>query len=100
MKTDRTDTETDSQGMADRILNDAEQVFSKAMVRHLKSTGLDIIEDRREGPYLVDLQGRRYLDCFSSAATYNLGRRNQEIVDELQKAIHETDQGNFLIDQV
>jgi putrescine aminotransferase len=97
MKTDRTETETDSQDMAHRILNDAEQVFSRAMVQHLKSTGLDVIEDRREGPYLVDVQGRRYLDCFSSAATYNLGRRNQEIVDELQKAIRETDQGNFLI---
>lgn len=97
MKTNRTETETESQETADRILNDAEQVFSKAMVRHLKSTGFDIIEERREGPNLVDLQGRRYLDCFSSAATYNLGRRNQEIVDELLKAIRETDQGNFLV---
>ncbi|MFY9398813.1 MAG: aspartate aminotransferase family protein [Desulfomonilia bacterium] len=75
----------------------AEEVFSKAYVDELKGRGHGFLESGRDGPYVYDEQGKRYLDCFTSAGTYNLGRRNPAIVARLKKAIPETDQGNFVM---
>ena len=75
----------------------AGQVFSKAYVNEIRGRGHDFLESGREGSYVCDEQGKRYLDCFTSAGTYNLGRRNPAIVARLKKAILETDQGNFVM---
>jgi putrescine aminotransferase len=55
------------------------------------------IEEARNGAYVSDAHGAKYIDCYSSASTYNLGRRNDRLVSRLKKAIHETDQGNFVM---
>ena len=34
------------------------------------------IEEARNGAYVTDANGAKYIDCYSSASTYNLGRRN------------------------
>ncbi len=54
-----------------------------------------IIEETRNGVYLTDSHGKKYIDCYSSASTYNLGRRNEWLISSLKQAIFETDQGNF-----
>jgi putrescine aminotransferase len=56
-----------------------------------------IIEEARNGAYITDAHGAKYIDCYSSASTYNLGRRNERLVARLKQAIHETDQGNFVM---
>ena len=61
----------------------------------LRSLGHDFIEARREGSYVFDEAGRRYLDAVSGAGTFNLGRRPPELAAELLSAARETDQGNF-----
>jgi putrescine aminotransferase len=53
------------------------------------------IEEGRNGTYVTDNHGTKYIDCYSSASTYNLGRRNEKLVARLKRAIFETDQGNF-----
>jgi putrescine aminotransferase len=53
------------------------------------------IEQDSSGAYITDINGTKYIDCFSSASTYNLGRRNEQLVASLKQAIFETDQGNF-----
>lgn len=53
------------------------------------------LEGERQGPYLFDASGKRYLDCYGSAGTFNLGRRPPEVVEEMRRAMRETDQGNF-----
>jgi putrescine aminotransferase len=55
------------------------------------------IEEARDGAYVTDDQGAKYIDCYSSASTYNLGRRNIRLVSRLKQAILETDQGNFVM---
>jgi putrescine aminotransferase len=55
------------------------------------------IEEARHGAYVTDARGAKYIDCYSSASTYNLGRRNDRLVVRLRQAIHETDQGNFVM---
>lgn len=66
-------------------------------VRTLKHAGLDIIEGKREGCRVWDLDGREFLDCISSAGSFNVGRRNPEIVAALKAALDNYDQGLFLI---
>jgi len=55
------------------------------------------IEDARNGAYVIDANGAKYIDCYSSASTYNLGRRNKRLIASLKQAIFETDQGNFVM---
>jgi acetylornithine/succinyldiaminopimelate/putrescine aminotransferase len=78
------------------LLEDAEKVFSRGLTARNKALGHDFVEAGGEGAFVVDSDGNRYLDCFTSAGTYNLGRRNAEIADELKRASHETDQGIFI----
>ncbi len=53
------------------------------------------IEEACYGAYISDTHGTKYIDCYSSACTYNLGRRNEKLIASLKQAIFETDQGNF-----
>jgi putrescine aminotransferase len=51
----------------------------------------------REGSVVSDSDGNEFIDCYCSSGTYNLGRKNSTIARELKQAIHETDQGNFVM---
>lgn len=61
----------------------------------IKSLGHDITETRREDAYIFDANGKKYIDCISSAGIFNLGRRQEKIKEALKSAVRETDQGNF-----
>ena len=78
------------------LLLEAENVFSKGLVDSIRQRGHDFIEQGGKGSFLFDSQGNRYIDCLTSASTYNLGRNNKVIIDELQQASRETDQGLFV----
>jgi acetylornithine/succinyldiaminopimelate/putrescine aminotransferase len=81
-------------GDSDKLLEEAAALFPPSLVQQ-RAHGRALLEGRREGPWLFDESGRRYLDCVASEGIYNLGRRHPELVDELRRAMHETDQGNF-----
>ena len=66
-------------------------------VRVLTAAGLDIIEQERSGAWVTDTDGRRFLDCFTSAGSFNVGRRNPRIVAAAHRAIDTLDHGNFLL---
>lgn len=66
-------------------------------VRVLKNAGLDIIEGRREGACVWDMNGKRYIDCITSAGSFNVGRRNPEVIAALKQALDGYDLGGFLI---
>ena len=66
-------------------------------VRVLRAAGLDIIEAQRSGAWVWDLDGRRFLDCFTSAGSFNVGRRNPRVVAAAHAAIDHLDHGNFLL---
>jgi acetylornithine/succinyldiaminopimelate/putrescine aminotransferase len=55
------------------------------------------VEAERDGAYISDINGQKFIDCYTSAGTFNLGRRNEQLIVSLKKAIHVTDQGNFLM---
>lgn len=66
-------------------------------LRMLRTAGLDVLEGRREGACVWDVTGERYVDCISSAGSFNAGRRNPEIVRALQEALEEQDLGSFFL---
>jgi acetylornithine/succinyldiaminopimelate/putrescine aminotransferase len=66
-------------------------------VRVLAAAGLDLIEGERSGPWVWDVDGTRYLDCFTSAGSFNVGRRHPRVVAAAHAAVDRLDNGNFLL---
>ena len=64
------------------------------MYKHVSQEPV-FVEEARNGAYITDISGRKFIDCYSSASTYNLGRRNEQLIASLKQAIFNTDQGNF-----
>jgi len=83
-------------GLRDQILKDFARHINPSRVRILKSAGLDLIEDKREGPYVWDISGKRYIDCMTGAGSFNVGRRNPRIIQALKNALEHYDIGGFL----
>ena len=79
------------------LLEEARRVFSGSYVDLLREKGHDFLEEEGAGSGLSDSDGAHYLDCYTSAGTYNLGRRNETIAASFKQAIDETDQGNFVM---
>ncbi len=80
-----------------RALADFAEFISPMKVRTLKSAGIDIIEEKREGASTWDITGRRYIDCQTGSGIMNVGRCNQEIASALKKALDTYDMGVFLL---
>ncbi len=78
-------------------LEDFARYVNPQKVRILRAAGLDIIEAYREGPWVWDLDGRRFLDCFTSAGSFNLGRRHPLVVAAMHEAVDRLDHGNFML---
>ena len=80
-----------------RALEEFARYINPQKVRVMKAAGLDIIEGERSGAWVTDVDGSRYLDCFTSAGSFNVGRRNPRIVAAAHRAIDHLDNGNFLL---
>ena len=78
------------------LLAEAESLFSKGLVDSIRDRGHGFIEQGGEGAFMFDSNGNQYIDCLTSASTYNLGRNHKAIIGELQQASRETDQGLFV----
>jgi len=50
-----------------------------------------IVIEKAHGIYLVDTEGKEYIDLSSQLICVNLGHRRQEIIDAITKAINEID---------
>ena len=79
------------------ILSEFAAHINPQKVRVLKAAGLDLIERERSGAWVTDIDGRIFLDCFTSAGSFNVGRRNPRIVAAAHRAIDSLDHGNFLL---
>jgi putrescine aminotransferase len=81
----------------ERALDDFATYLNPQKVRVMRAAGLDIIEAQRSGVWVWDLAGERYLDCFTSAGSFNVGRRNPRVVAAAHRALDRLDNGNFLL---
>ncbi len=66
-------------------------------VRVMRTAGLDLVEGERSGAWVWDVDGRRFLDCFTSAGSFNVGRRHPKVVAAAKEALDHLDHGNFLL---
>ncbi|MCG6534522.1 MAG: aminotransferase class III-fold pyridoxal phosphate-dependent enzyme, partial [Syntrophales bacterium LBB04] len=87
----------DREKIKKQALADFTEYISPMKARPMKSAGLDIIEDKREGVSVWDLTGKKYIDCQTGSGIMNVGRHNPEIVQALKDALDTYDIGVFLL---
>jgi acetylornithine/succinyldiaminopimelate/putrescine aminotransferase len=80
-----------------RALDQFATFVNPQKVRVMRAAGLDIIEAERSGPWVWDLDGVKFLDCFTAAGSFNVGRRNPRVLAAAHAAIDHLDNGNFLL---
>jgi putrescine aminotransferase len=90
-------TKEQREAIKKQAMADYSRYVNPQKARVLKNAGLDIIEGKREGAAVWDITGKKYIDCITSAGSFNVGRRNPEIIDALKKALDEYDLGVFLL---
>jgi putrescine aminotransferase len=62
-----------------------------------RALGIDLVQDRREGVRVFDLEGRDYINCRSSGGVFNFGHHPEFAVDALVDALREHDMGDWLL---
>jgi len=77
----------ENEAIKKQALKDFANHVNPQKARILKNSGLDIIEDKREGAAVWDITGKKYIDCITSAGSFNVGRRNPEVVNALKDAL-------------
>lgn len=80
----------------ENLIDEYGKLINPSKARIMREAGLGIIEERREGPYVWDQAGTRYIDCRDDNSLYNVGHRNPELVASLKAALGEYDLGNNL----
>ena len=59
--------------------------------------GMLLVQGRREGVRIWDLEGREFINCRSSGGVFNFGHHPQFAVEALTAAVHEHDMGDWLL---
>jgi acetylornithine/succinyldiaminopimelate/putrescine aminotransferase len=68
---------------------------NRGQLDYLRAGHLDVLERERQGVTFVDAgSGRRMIDAFSSAGSFNVGRHNPEVLRALDEALDELDIGS------
>jgi putrescine aminotransferase len=62
-----------------------------------RALGIDIVQGRREGVRVWDLEGRDYINCRSSGGVFNFGHSPRFAVEALTAAVAEHDMGDWLL---
>ncbi len=69
---------------------------NKGQVNYLKAGHLDVLEHDRNGIRFQDpVSGKIMIDCFSSAGSFNVGRKNPVMLKALSEAADSLDMGSF-----
>jgi len=85
----------DAKEIKAQALHDFAEYVNPMKARILHHAGLDIIEARREGVRVWDMEGRPFIDCITSAGSFNVGRPNPALGRALKAALDEVDPGRF-----
>ena len=77
------------------VIKSFEKHVSAGKAAFFKKYGMDFVMGHREGAWIHDMDGdKRLFNCHSNGGVFNLGHRNQEIIDTLKSALDELDMGN------
>jgi len=81
----------------DQAVADFEAFVSPGKVALYRALGFEAVPGRREGVYVWDLAGKRYINCRSSGGVFNLGHRPPRVVEALKRALEELDVGDHML---
>ncbi len=88
--------ETISKRDRDQIFEMFGKHISKGQIRYLSAGHLDILEGERNGiRFHESRSGRAFIDGFSSAGCFNVGRCNRQIIQALETALDDYDMGTY-----
>ncbi|MCG8614947.1 MAG: aminotransferase class III-fold pyridoxal phosphate-dependent enzyme [Desulfobacterales bacterium] len=77
------------------IFKDFSTHISRGQIRYLAAGHLDILEQKRKGTgFREAVSGRRFIDGFSSAGCFNVGRGNHGIIRALTDGLEDIDMGS------
>lgn len=79
------------------IVAEFAEFVSPGKVEIYRALGFDAVPGRREGVYVWDLEGRRYINCRSSGGVFNLGHRPPAVVAALRSALETLDIGDHML---
>jgi putrescine aminotransferase len=72
--------------------------LSRARASAFRSLGLHVVQGRRDGVHLWDLDGKRYVNCRSSGGVFNWGHRPTFAIEALHGALEQMgDMGDWLV---
>lgn len=83
----------------DEIVEKFREYVSPGLVDVLEIGNIAIVEGKREGAYIWDVDGTRYLDCMTGAGIHNVGHRNPDVIAALVSALEDRDCGTFFLIQ-
>jgi len=70
---------------------------SPGKLKAYRFLGFDFVPVKREGVWIYDEHGNRYLNCRSSGGVFNLGHRPAEIIQTLKEALELFDIGDHIL---
>ncbi len=79
------------------VIEEFATYVSSGRVAVYKALDAAIVPGRREGIYLYDLEGNRYINCRTSGGVFNLGHRPPRVVAAVKAALDELDVGDHLL---
>lgn len=74
--------------------------LSPNKARAYQAVGIDLVQGRREGVRVWDLEGRDFINCRSSGGVFNFGHHPPFAVEALTAALAEHDMGDWLLPSV
>jgi len=83
--------------LREEALRDYENYVSPGKIKAYRLLGFDFIPARREGVWIYDDQGRKYVNCRSSGGVFNFGHRPEELIAELKAGLELFDLGDHLL---
>ena len=74
-----------------------ERFISPHKAKAFRDLGIDLVQGRREGVRVWDLEGRDYINCRSSGGVFNFGHHPTFAVEAPSAALREHDMGDWLL---
>ena len=71
--------------------------LSPSKAKAYQDAGISLVQGRREGVRVWDLEGRDYINCRSSGGVFNFGHNPRFAMDALAAAVQEHDIGDWLL---
>ncbi len=89
------DHEVGAAGLKEQAVEAFRDHVSSGKVKFFQQFNMDLVMGRREGPWIWDLEDdKRLFNLHCNGGVFNLGHRNQEIVEVLRAGLEELDIGN------